>query len=412
MCMGDWSRAKKWGPLILISIIVLGAVSVAYRESPSWAVSPLEGLSTAGSLLLSAFLIYIYHRQNKILENQQEVMESEEEIQEVSQVQPYLQINWRLTDYGNIALVINNAGGGDAHDLKLVTEVNLTDAEAFGFVIEEHEEPICAHLTPNQSDTFEVPLLFRGGSRDDTKEISFFELSRKIYLSSRDMGDSAVEGEVKLMVSYKDQRDEQHTEVLVRKSIEFDTPLELVKNPASDLDVNRLTPANLSIRDAEALPGDAIGLTITNSGDLEAKNVELYTGIEIFDGTWISGEDYFSSVSDETASVTGTVSETFGDADNIADEIDRVWNVYFDCDGEKVPFTDMTEIIIKQNLNHPVRCSIQLEYDDGSGYNRSIEVLSSTPMSVEEQSNYEFATCYLKEPISFSDFIDQTGDDL
>ncbi|GGK84925.1 hypothetical protein [Haloarcula sebkhae] len=83
--LNEW--APEWWPLGVLGGVVVLSVLAAYWLSPDWAVNPLDGIHTVGSLFLSVFL-YIYQRQNDILENQQKIMEREEKIQEISRISP------------------------------------------------------------------------------------------------------------------------------------------------------------------------------------------------------------------------------------------------------------------------------------------------------------------------------------
>lgn len=388
MSIQDW--IKEWWPLVVLGFVVIVLVGIAYVVSSDWAVEPLDGVSAAGSLLLSVFLLYIYHRQNKILEHQQDIMESEEEIHETAHVSPRLAHDWNLIDGSEIMLNVINTGADDAYNLQLVTEIEyLNLAEQMDLAPATHSIDLISRLSPEQEIKENIiSLEFKINIEDRSQEVPFFEASKLIWEEMNDAGSDTEIIKIHVFLKAEDARGEILTETIAESGrSEIDGPSVISKHSSSRLSLDRVSPPRLAITVWGVMPStDSIALTVENRGDMPAHNLSLFTELDILvNDEWIPSVE----VDDEGVFFEGT--ELNVRIDTISDEEDFIKPIRlkFDDNGvNTVDFEEFTEKILDAGFHMPIRLSFKLEYDDGLGYSPGPVYQPTVAFSVKESDRF------------------------
>lgn len=272
-------------------------VGVAYGLSSDWAVEPLDGVATLGSMILSVFLIYIYQRQNRILERQQEIMESEEEISEASQVAPNIHVDWSLKQDGSLEMDITNTGADDAYHVTVHTELEVLDDRLDVETSEWSHEAFRRVATGTDQDFVWEDEVLYDVSIDGGRSIrNFSDITQKLISAGCDEGVDSLEIRILIWLSFEDIRGNTDVVELFDSSFEIDGRMELSASPNSAVEPRTLVP-RIRIVDTGVFKHfsgvEYFGVEFESVGGSVATDFSVVSEVEVFDGSeWVSSDEY------------------------------------------------------------------------------------------------------------------------
>lgn len=272
-------------------------VGVAYWLSSDWAVEPLDGVATLGSMILSVFLIYIYQRQNRILERQQEIMESEEEISEASQVAPNIHVDWSLKQDGSLEMDITNTGADDAYHVTVHTELEVLDD---GLDVETSEwscEAFRRVATGTDQDfVWEEEVLYDASINGGRSIRNFPGITQELMSAGRDEGIDSVGLRVLIWLSFEDIRGNTDVIELFDSNFEIDGRMALSTSPNSEVEPRTLVP-RIRIVDTGVFKHfsgvEYFGVEFESVGGSAVTDFSVVSEVEVFDGSeWVSSDRF------------------------------------------------------------------------------------------------------------------------
>lgn len=396
-------RLKKfgliWGPIVILGTVVIAAVYFAYQltENPS----PLDAVRTAGTLLLTVYLLHIYRKQNQILERHEEVFEDQFEAQEAVEVEPNLYVKELGISFGNLQLTVENTGGGDAHNISLITdldlpeditdeigsswETNLTYHLKSGFGSTFNKELKFA-LVDEEEETGHKALLTKIGltlpgsykSEDKSSKVYNFEQLTKKLMSATDV--SSLTLEISLTIRFYDSRGKEYLENLITDSVEIRRIESLSADHAETWRTRSLKP-NLDIEDWDLLSDsgltgtDKYGFEVKNTGDVPAYVESISTSLWVWnDGSLVPSEDFFESSGEDRpiAGYTHELDEPVvvrpGSDELVVDSIRFTVDGSGDCS-----FYRLTERMLEEGIENPISIRFSIDYVDDTGVSGSLE---------------------------------------
>jgi hypothetical protein len=308
-------------------------------------------------MILTVFLIYIYQRQNRILERQQDIMESEEEISEASQVAPNIHVEWSLKQDGSLELDLTNTGADDAYHVTVHTNLEVLEdcldietqrwnVEAFRRVIADTEQ----NFLWNEEVRYKIFL------NEETYVGEFRDVTEELMKSVRNTDLESVKIRVLIWLSYEDIRGEKDEIELLDSSFEINGRTKLSASHNTGIEHRTLLP-RIRIVDTGVFKHysgvEYFGIEFESIGESTVDEFSVFSEVEVFDGSeWVSADRFgFSG----------------GKLKYYRDEWLLMGEFLFKWCGEELFFDELSELLLDKGFNNRVLIRFRIQYVDATG---------------------------------------------
>ena len=401
---------QRWWWVLALTLTVTIAVGGAYWISDS--PSPLNAVGTLSSLLLSVLLVYIYSRQNKVLERQEMIFENQYDLQEATEVLPELNtLDWSLQSGGeSLTVELENVREGDAYRVSFTTTTTIvTDdiEDISGGVWEEQRRyHVRGYDDAIITGSLQYPIeesrredyggfekLFRrvagdwiSDTADDSKSFSSFERwSEEVVRRYREQGhDDAITVSVEIGIRYEDSTGEEIFDILTTGSFVIDGITRL-SSSGSDLLCTVLKPKMRFYKPEQidsdkhigSIPNNCLGFEIENGGEITVSVSQIRSRCHaVIDGaevpTTIASDE--REITIEGICLEPLFHDLSKDQTLLKKGDDMIFMVQYmflksDSSGETqlISMQELVEDIKEYDFNHPLSLSLEVEYSDSAG---------------------------------------------